>query len=111
MDASPTKTWLVAHWKDAAWRWYEDLAFAKRPGEQLYDLAADPDQVKNLADDPAYAAKKRDLSARLMKTLVAAGDPRVTGDGATYDRAPFTDPEVAMNEAGRPRGGQKANKK
>ncbi len=111
MDASPTKTWLVAHWKDDAWRWYEDLAFAKRPGEQLFDLRADPDQVRNLADDPAYAAKKRDLSARLMKTLVAAGDPRVTGDGATYDRAPFTDLEPAGNEGGGPRGGPKANKK
>jgi arylsulfatase A-like enzyme len=111
MDASPTKTWLVSHWKDDAWRWYEDLAFAKRPGEQLYDLRTDPDQVKNLADDPAYAARKSDMSARLMKTLAAAGDPRVTGDGATYDRPPFTDPDPAAGEMVRPRGAEKAKKK
>ena len=28
-----------------------------------------------------------------MKVLTDAGDPRVTGDGGTFDRAPFSDPE------------------
>ena len=33
MDASPTKTWLVAHLHDAQWKWHTDLAFAKRPAD------------------------------------------------------------------------------
>ena len=93
MDASPTKTWLVAHLHDAQWKWHTDLAFAKRPAEELYDLKTDPDQVKNLAADPAFAAKKSELSARLMKLLTDAHDPRVTGDGSTFDKPPFSDPE------------------
>jgi N-sulfoglucosamine sulfohydrolase len=98
MDASPTKTWLVSHWKDqpgSDWRWYVDVAFAKRPGEELYNLKTDPDQIRNLAADPAYATRRRELSDRLMATLRAAGDPRVTGDGSTYDKLPFTEPDPA----------------
>jgi uncharacterized sulfatase len=49
--------------------------------------------VKNLAADPAFAAKKSELSARLMKLLTDAHDPRVTGDGSTFDKPPFSDPE------------------
>ena len=93
MDAGPTKTWLVARWRDPVWQWHVDLAFAKRPAEELYDLKHDPDQVKNLAADPAWAAKKRELSERMMTLLRAAQDPRVVGDGMTYERSPYTDPE------------------
>lgn len=93
MDASPTKTWLIAHQHEAQWKWHFDLAFAKRPGEELYDLKNDPDQVKNLAADPAFATQKGTLSERLMKLLKDANDPRVTGDGSTFDKPPFSDPE------------------
>ena len=91
MDASPTKSWLVAHQNDPQWKPFYDFAFAKRPGEELYDLRKDPDQATNLAADPAYAEQKSELSDRLAKLLAEAGDPRVTGDGQTFDRPPFTD--------------------
>jgi N-sulfoglucosamine sulfohydrolase len=90
MDASPTKAWLVAHRNESQWQWHYDLAFGKRPGEELYDVRKDPDQVKNLAEDPAYVEIKSQLAARLMKTLTEAKDPRVVGDGKTFDRPPFT---------------------
>lgn len=101
MDASPTKTWLVAHQHESQWKWHFDLAFARRPAEELYDLKNDPDQVKNLAADPAFAARKRELSDRLMKLLKAANDPRVTGDGKTFDQPPFSDPEQAGGKGGK----------
>ena len=91
MDSSPTKAWLVAHRDDTKGKWFYDHAFGKRPAEELYDLRKDPDQIKNVADDPAYAKTKADLSAQLMKRLTDAKDPRVTGDGKTFDRPPFTD--------------------
>ncbi len=102
MDASPTKTWLIAHQHEAQWKWHFDLAFAKRPAEELYDLKNDPDQVKNVAADPAFSAQRRALSERLMKLLTDAKDPRVTGDGSTFDKSPFSDPEQL--------GGGKADK-
>ena len=36
-----------------------------RPQEELYDLANDPWEIKNLADDPAYADQKRRLAQAL----------------------------------------------
>jgi arylsulfatase A-like enzyme len=95
MDASPTKAWLVAHRNDKEWRKYYDLAFAKRGAEELYDVRKDPDQVNNLAADPAYAAKKKELAAQLMQILRDAGDPRVVGAGDTFDKPPFSDPVEA----------------
>ncbi|TCO93592.1 putative sulfatase [Chthoniobacter flavus] len=92
MDASPTKAWLILHQNDPAWKWHFDRAFGKRPAEELYDLQKDPDETKNVADDPAYATRKDQLSKELMGKLTDAADPRVTGDGLTFDRPPFTDP-------------------
>ena len=39
--------------------------------------------------EPAYANEKRELSERLMQVLSDAADPRVTGDGLTFERPPF----------------------
>jgi len=95
MDASPTKAWLVAHRRDKQWKPYYDLAFAPRPGEELYDLSRDRDQVKNVAGDPQYAGIKKKLAEQLLDILNKAGDPRVTGDGQTFEKSPFNDPNPA----------------
>ena len=92
MDASPTKAWLIEHSDDPKWKWHYDFAFAKRPAEELYDLKNDPDQTNNVAADPAYAKYKQELSTRLMKHLTDAQDPRVTGDGQTFERPPSPTP-------------------
>lgn len=91
MDASPTKAWLVEHRNDPQWKWHYDYAFAKRPAEELYDLRKDPGQIKNVAAEPEYAEQKRKLGEQLLQTLKEAADPRVTGDGGTFDRSPFSD--------------------
>jgi arylsulfatase A-like enzyme len=86
MDASPTKAWLIAHRNEPQWRWYYEYAFGKRPAEELYDLRTDPDQVKNVAEDPAYAVTRREVSDRLMKILADVRDPRLQD---AFDHAPF----------------------
>jgi N-acetylglucosamine-6-sulfatase len=44
-------------------------------GEQeLYDLAADPNQLQSLHADPRFAALKADLAARLARLRTCAGD-------------------------------------
>jgi uncharacterized sulfatase len=101
MDASPTKAWLIAHRNDPQWKRFYDIAFARRPAEELYDLRRDPHQINNVAANPNYAATKSKLAAQLMKTLRDASDPRVTGDGQTFERTPFTNPSP---EQPRPRG-------
>jgi arylsulfatase A-like enzyme len=92
MDASPTKAWLVAHRNDTKWKWHYDYAFAKRPAEELFDLKSDPDQVKNVADDPTYAADRKRQADQLTKILTDAGDPRLTETDCRFERPPFTAP-------------------
>jgi arylsulfatase A-like enzyme len=91
MDAGPTKAWLVKHKNDPQGKWYYDWAFGKRPREELYDVQNDPNQIRNLAADPQYAAQKNWLFQRLMKLLKEAGDPRIIGDGKTFERPPFVE--------------------
>ncbi len=42
-----------------------------REGEELYDYASDPRELKNLADDAAAGAVKAQLRGRLQKTIAA----------------------------------------
>lgn len=76
-DNGPTKTYMVDHKDDddehrQAW----ELSFGKRPAEELYDLAKDPDQLHNVADDPAYKGIKDTHAIRLTRDLVKTADPR-----------------------------------
>lgn len=54
-------------------------AFLHRPAEELYDLATDPDEVVNLADDPAHAGTLAELRAQLAEWRIATHDPWMTG--------------------------------
>jgi arylsulfatase A-like enzyme len=55
-------------------------AFMKpsKPEEELYDLRKDPDEVHNLANDPAYADVLNELRAELKQWRDSVGDPGVT---------------------------------
>lgn len=88
-DSSPTKAWFLAHRKDdKLGKYLMDLAVGRRPAEELYDLAKDPDQVKNVAAVARYAEIKRDLGKRLMKVLEDSGDPRLSD---AFDAPPYVD--------------------
>lgn len=91
MDASPTKAWLIEHRHDQAWKRHYDVAFDKRPAEELYDLRSDPDQEKNVVGDKAYEATRKELSERLTKILTEAGDPRLVEPSCRFEKPPFTD--------------------
>lgn len=84
-DNGPTKTYMVENRTASAnhERLY-DLAFAKRPAEELYDLKKDPDQLDNVASDPDYSEVKKQLAARLTAKLKESGDPRIVG-GVDFD--------------------------
>lgn len=91
-DAGPTKAWLVGHRHDRQWKSLYDLAYGKRPREELYDLKHDPHQVRNVAADPAYAAIRDELRQRLLDELKRTGDPRLVDDGRFYESPPLAGP-------------------
>ncbi len=44
-------------------------------GEQLFDLEADPDEQKNLVNEPEHAALRRELKDRLMEQIIRQDYP------------------------------------
>jgi uncharacterized sulfatase len=89
LDASPTKAWIATHGDEQGMEPFVQYAFGARPAEELYDLRSDPDQLNNRADDGEYQEIKRKLSDQLLSILRDSGDPRVTGDGMTFERPPY----------------------
>ncbi len=89
-DNGPTKFYLWANRDvDDAHRRYYDLSFAKRPAEELYVLATDRDQIRNVVDDPALAEIKQKLAAQLTEYLRRTSDPRETAAEAKFDEYPY----------------------
>ncbi|GIW78512.1 MAG: hypothetical protein KatS3mg105_0319 [Gemmatales bacterium] len=69
-DNGPTKYYMVENRdKDEQHRRLYQLAFGKRPAEELYDLQKDPHQLANVAEKADYRKIKEQLSAQLMEEL------------------------------------------
>lgn len=88
-DNGPTKRFLREHGDEPEYRRFYELCFAPRPGEELYDVAEDPDQIRNLAGEPEYREVAEKLRARLTAYLKETGDPRFTGEPARFDEYPY----------------------
>ncbi len=89
-DNGPTKTYMVENrHKDAQHEKLYDLAFGRRPAEELYDMRNDPDQLDNVIDQKAYADIRKKLATQLLQQLQETGDPRVVGGGEQFDKYPY----------------------
>jgi len=88
-DNGPTKSYLVDNRNDPKIKKYYDLAFAKRPAEELYDVSKDPHQLNNLAQTEQYADVKKKLSDMLTDKLKQTKDPRIVGEGDSFDQYPY----------------------
>ena len=86
VDPSPTKTVMM---DDPKYIKFAELAFGKRPAEELYDLSSDPHQVQNLADAKEFQKTRNLLRQKLDDHLKKSGDPRLTGKPALWDYYPF----------------------
>ncbi len=99
VDPSPTKQLLLDHATDPEVAPYRERAFGRRPEVELYDLAEDPGQLRNVADQPAYEADRTRLGRQLEEALAESDDPRFPArsetsaarqprEGADGDRKP-----------------------
>jgi len=89
-DGSPTKTMILNQRRQIGSSTFWDINFGKRPGEELYDLRQDRHCVHNLATDPAYSLRLRQLAAELGQELRREEDPRALGQGAVFDTYLFS---------------------
>lgn len=95
IDASPSKMWLIKHRDEAAVKALAEGAIGKKPSRELYDLKKDPFELKNLAQDPAYADVVNKMDERLMDELRSTGDPRASGKGDEFESYVQPDKENA----------------
>ena len=93
-DDGPTKALILERRDDPQYRRFYDLCFAPRPAAELYDVAADPHQVRNLAADPAHADAVRQLHEQLTAYLRETGDPRFTDQPVRFDEYPYRDERI-----------------
>lgn len=77
IDTSPTKDVLLDGRDDPKIKPFFELATAKRPAEELYDVKADPWELHNLANDPKYAGTKKILRDKLEAWRQETADPRI----------------------------------
>ena len=88
VDPSPTKK-LVLDMNEAGQTRYFDLAFGKRPEEELFDVVKDPECMCNLAADPQYAEDKVRLRAALLQEMEESGDPRFFEKADFFDKCTY----------------------
>lgn len=86
IDNGPAKAWFVSNRNSPEYGKYYEMAFGLRPGEELYDLRSDPDQLNNVANQEEYAKVKAKLSAQLMQVMEETNDPRLTN---AFDFKPY----------------------
>ncbi len=81
-------------------RTQEGLLFApSRPKEELYDLAVDPFEVRNLADDPKHQAQLKTLRKRLDEWIERTNDHGAESDTMyDSDMAVYSDSQNASAE-------------
>ncbi|MFW6132640.1 MAG: sulfatase [Planctomycetota bacterium] len=87
-DGGPTKTEILARRGDPEEGRYWQWSFAKRPPEELYNVAEDPDCLDNLADAPEHQPLKEAMRRQMEDELLAQEDPRMTEQGPPLDELP-----------------------
>lgn len=88
IDACPTLTYLIKEQANPKIKYFLDLAVAKRPAEELFDITKDPGCLKNLAMQKEYETVRKELNQNLMAYLKKTGDARVNGDGDIWETYP-----------------------
>ena len=76
IDPGPSKQWMLQNAESGEHAELYQLAFGPREEEELYDLESDPEQLQNVAADPAYADRLSQLSRQLESGLRSSGDFR-----------------------------------
>jgi N-sulfoglucosamine sulfohydrolase len=88
IDRGPTLALLIAKAANPALGRYLQLATGLRPAEELFEIRADPACLNNLAENPRYAEKKRELSKQMEDYLRKTGDARVLDGGEVWESYP-----------------------
>jgi len=107
IDGCPSKTFLVQSREHERWGRFLDLAVAKRPAEELYDITVDPGNIVDLHADPDHAKILAELRRELGEYLERTGDPRAGGGGDVFETYPRLRGSMRKFPAPREKSGQR----
>jgi len=79
IDASPSKSFIVENYNNEAYKLFFNLATAKRPEFELYQVITDPGCLDNLSGISAFSDIEAEMKTALFDELKISGDPRITG--------------------------------
>ena len=88
IDPCPSLDFLIEKADDPELGKYLHWAVVRRPAEELFAIAKDPDCIENLAENPDFARKKQELRAKMDQFLTETGDPRLVADGEIFETYP-----------------------
>lgn len=89
IDNGPSKTFLVDNMDRPAFQKMAKASLGKRPAEELYDLRRDPNQLENVAGDPAYKKIAKELRRRLSEWRRQTNDPVTESGIDVFDTYPY----------------------
>lgn len=92
IDGGPSLDFLIKNAADTDLGKFLQLAVAKRPAEELFDIVHDPGCLTNLAADARFAAVKTKLAKQLDDYLRETKDPRVADGGDIFETYPRYSP-------------------
>ncbi|MGE3808988.1 MAG: sulfatase/phosphatase domain-containing protein, partial [Gemmataceae bacterium] len=83
---SASDLWASATWQDIWKKGDKNALYGKRtvqaymhrPQFELYDLEDDPDEIKNLADDPKHAKILEEMKAKIKDMQKRTKDPWIS---------------------------------
>jgi hypothetical protein len=89
IDNGPSKEFVITKKDAPKYRGFFEMACAKRPPEELYDIRRDPAQQNNVASNPKYTSAKEKMAAALKEYQTRTKDPRGTGAPVIWDTSPY----------------------
>ena len=90
-DGSPTKTQILDMRRDGTDPKYWTWSFGKRPKEQMFNVAKDPECMNDLAEKAEFADLKEDMKKQMVAELRQQKDPRMFGRGHIFDEYKYAD--------------------
>lgn len=92
IDDGPSERYLLERQAQAAVRPFFEMACARRPAEELFDVLRDPSCIRNLADSPGHRKVSGELRAEPDRTLREQRGSRILGGGDVFDGYPGFSP-------------------
>ena len=75
-------------------------SYHQRPGEELYDIRNDPDELHNLAADPAQGERLTSMRSQLEAWMKSQGDKRIVYDTPHSFNEPYPSRNVSEKAEG-----------